>query len=111
MSIEAGARAGLVAPDRTTIDFIRGRRYSPKGDQFEKAVEYWKGLRTDRNAKIDKSLRFDISALAPQVSWGTNPGMAADVTDAVPHPDEAARQKEQQRKPAIRALEWMHLTP
>jgi len=111
MSIEAGARAGLVAPDRTTFDFIRGRRYAPKGDQFEKAVEYWKGLRTDRNAKFDKSLRFDISALAPQVSWGTNPGMVVDVTDAVPHPDEFAKGNENERRAAIRALEYMELGP
>jgi len=111
MSIEAGARAGLVAPDRTTFDFIRGRRYAPKGDQFEKAVEYWTGLRTDRNAKFDKSLRFDISALAPQVSWGTNPGMVVDVTDAVPHPDEFAKGNENERKAAIRALEYMELGP
>jgi len=111
MSIEAGARAGLVAPDRTTFDFIKGRRYVPKGDDFEKAVEYWTILSTDRNAKFDKSLRFDVSALAPQVSWGTNPGMVVDVTDTVPHPDEFAKGNENERKAAVRALEYMELGP
>jgi 3-isopropylmalate/(R)-2-methylmalate dehydratase large subunit len=111
MSIEAGARAGLVAPDRTTCDFIKGRRYAPKGEQFEKAVEYWMGLRTDPNAKFDKSIRFDVGALAPQVSWGTNPGMVVDVTDAVPHPDEFSKGNENERKAALRALEYMALKP
>ena len=111
MSIEAGARAGLVAPDRGTFDFIKGRRYAPKGEQFEKAVEYWMGLRTDPNAKFDKSIRFDVGALAPQVSWGTNPGMVVDVTDAVPHPDEFANGNENERKAALRALEYMGLEP
>jgi 3-isopropylmalate/(R)-2-methylmalate dehydratase large subunit len=111
MSIEAGARAGLVAPDSKTFDFIRGRRYAPNGEQFEKAVEYWTGLRTDTNAKFDKSISIDVSALAPQVSWGTNPGMIVDVTGAVPHPDEFARGNENERKAAIRALEYMDLEP
>ncbi|MDQ3909408.1 MAG: aconitase family protein, partial [Thermoproteota archaeon] len=74
MSIEAGARAGIIAPDEKTFDFIRGRRYAPNGDRFEKAVEYWKALRTDPNAKFDKSITFNVNELAPQVSWGTNPG-------------------------------------
>ncbi len=71
MSIEAGARAGIVAPDEKTFDFIRGRRYAPKAEQFMKAVDYWKDLRTDPNAKFDKSITFNVNALAPQVSWGT----------------------------------------
>jgi 3-isopropylmalate/(R)-2-methylmalate dehydratase large subunit len=111
MSIEAGARAGLVAPDRETLDFIKGRRYAPKGEQFEKAAEYWAGLRTDANAKFDKSISFDVSALAPQVSWGTNPGMVVDVTDSVPRPDEFAKGNENERKAAARALEYMALEP
>jgi 3-isopropylmalate/(R)-2-methylmalate dehydratase large subunit len=111
MSIEAGARAGLVSPDRATFDFVKGRRYAPKGEQFEKAVEYWAGLSTDPNAKFDKSISFDVGALAPQVSWGTNPGMVVDVTDAVPHPDEFAKGNENERKAALRALEYMALEP
>jgi 3-isopropylmalate/(R)-2-methylmalate dehydratase large subunit len=111
MSIEAGARAGLVAPDKTTFDFIRGRRYAPKGEQFEKAVEYWSGLQSDPNAKFDRSISFDVSSLPPQVSWGTNPGMVVDVTGAVPHPDEFANGNENERKAALRALEYMALEP
>jgi 3-isopropylmalate/(R)-2-methylmalate dehydratase large subunit len=111
MSIEAGARAGLVAPDMTTFDFIKGRRYAPKGDQFEAAVEYWTGLGTDQNARFDKSISIDISALAPQVSWGTNPGMVVDVTESVPRPDEFAKGNENERKAAAQALEYMALEP
>ena len=109
MSIEGGARAGLVAPDEKTFDYVRGRRYAPKGEQFEKAVEYWKGLRTDPNAHFDKSITIDAASLAPQVSWGTNPGMVVDVTGNVPHPDEFARGNENERKAASRALEYMAL--
>jgi 3-isopropylmalate/(R)-2-methylmalate dehydratase large subunit len=111
MSIEAGARAGIVAPDEKTFDFIRGRRYAPKAEQFEKAVEYWKGLKTDPSAKFDKSVTFNVSALAPQVSWGTNPGMVVDVTDTVPHPDQFAEGNENEYKAAARALEYMALDP
>ena len=109
MSIEGGARAGLVAPDEKTFDYVSGRRYAPKGEQFEKAVEYWKGLRTDPNAHFDKSITIDAASLAPQVSWGTNPGMVVDVTGNVPHPDEFARGNENERKAASRALEYMAL--
>ncbi len=111
MSIEAGARAGMIAPDKTTFDFIKGRRYAPKDEQFEKAVEYWSGLRTDPNTKFDKFITFDVSTLAPQVTWGTNPGMVVDVTGAVPHPDEFAKGNENERKAALRALEYMMLVP
>jgi len=111
MSIEAGARAGLVSPDDKTFDFIRGKRYAPKGEQFEKAVEYWAELGTDQNAKFDKSVSFDVGALAPQVSWGTNPGMVVDVTGSVPQPAEFAKGNENERKAAVRALEYMALEP
>ena len=111
MSIEAGARAGIVAPDEKTFDFIKGRRYAPKGELFEKAVDYWKSLRSDPNAKFGKSVTFNISALAPQVTWGTNPGMVADITEIVPHPDAFAKGNENEYKAAIRALEYMALEP
>jgi len=111
MSIEAGARAGLIAPDKTTFEFIRERRYAPKGDQFEKAVEYWSSLKTDHLAKFDRCLTFDISSLAPQVSWGTNPSMVVDVTDEVPYPDDFANGNENERRAAVRALEYMQLEP
>jgi 3-isopropylmalate/(R)-2-methylmalate dehydratase large subunit len=111
MSIEAGARAGIIAPDEETFDFIRGRRYAPNTEQFEKAVEYWKGLRTDPSAKFDKSITFNVSGLAPQVSWGTNPGMVVDITDTVPHPDQFSKGNENEYKAATRALEYMALEP
>ena len=111
MSIEAGARAGLVAPDKATFEFVRGRRYAPKGEEFEKAVDRWKGLASDPNAKFDRAVEFDVSSLAPQVSWGTNPGMVADVTDNVPDPAEYANGNENERKAAARALEYMALSP
>ncbi|MGI0019405.1 MAG: 3-isopropylmalate dehydratase large subunit [Nitrososphaera sp.] len=111
MSIEAGARAGLVAPDEATFDYVKGRHYAPKGEQFDKAVEYWKGICTDASASFDKSMTFDVGALAPQVSWGTNPGMVVSVNESVPHPDEFARGNGNELKAAKRALEYMALEP
>ncbi len=111
MSIEGGARAGLVAPDDKTFDYIRGRRFAPKKEQFERAVGQWKGLATDAGAKFDMYMTFDVASLAPQVSWGTNPGMVASVNEAVPHPDEFAKGNENERKAAARALEYMALKP
>jgi 3-isopropylmalate/(R)-2-methylmalate dehydratase large subunit len=111
MSIEAGARAGIIAPDEETFDFIRGRRYAPNADRFEKAVEYWKALRTDPNARFDKSITFNVSELAPQVSWGTNPGMVVDITDIVPYPDQFSKGNENEYKAATRALKYMALEP
>ncbi len=84
MSIEAGARAGLIAPDETTFEYLRGREYAPKGAAFDRAVEEWKKLRTDEGAKFDARVEFDASDLVPQVTWGTSPGMGRDVTDVVP---------------------------
>ncbi|NOJ27454.1 MAG: 3-isopropylmalate dehydratase large subunit [Nitrososphaera sp.] len=109
MSIEGGARAGLVAPDNKTFDYLQDRRYAPKGDDLDKAIEYWKGLQTDASATYDKSVTFDVGQLAPQVSWGTNPGMVVSVSDSVPHPDEYARGNENERKAALRSLEYMAL--
>lgn len=111
MSIEAGARAGMVSPDATTVDFIRGRRYAPKGEQFEQMAQHWMDLRTDAGAGFDKTISFDASRLAPQVSWGTNPAMVADITEVVPEPDEFARGNENESKAAKRALQYMDLKP
>ncbi len=111
MSIEAGARAGIIAPDEKTFDFIQGKRYAPNSEQFEKAIEYWKGLKTDSNAKFDKSITFNVSGLAPQVTWGTNPGMVTDITDTVPHPDQFSGGNENEYKAAARALQYMALEP
>jgi 3-isopropylmalate/(R)-2-methylmalate dehydratase large subunit len=112
MSIEAGARAGLIIPDEKTFDYIRGRRYAPKGKQFEDMVDFWRKNSKDyANAQFDKVITFNINDLAPQVSWGTNPSMVVDVTDTVPYPDDFAKGNENERKAAIRALEYMALKP
>jgi 3-isopropylmalate/(R)-2-methylmalate dehydratase large subunit len=110
MSIEAGARAGLISPDKTTFDYIRGRRYSPQGERFEKMVDFWQdNFTTDPNAKFDESFSLNVDHLAPQVSWGTNPSMAVDVTETVPYPDNFAKGSENDRKSAMRALAYMDL--
>jgi 3-isopropylmalate/(R)-2-methylmalate dehydratase large subunit len=105
MSIEAGARAGMIAPDQTTFDYLRGREFAP-GD-FEAAVALWKELPTDPGAKYDKSLTFQAEDVAPQVTWGTNPGQVAPVTGSVPDP--ASFASEDDRKTAEHALEYMGL--
>lgn len=107
MSIEAGARAGMIAPDDKTFEYVRGRKYAPKGKDFEDAVAGWRKLRTDDGAKFDKSIILDASRMAPQVSWGTNPGMVTDVTGIVPDP--ASMENENNRKATESALEYMGL--
>jgi 3-isopropylmalate/(R)-2-methylmalate dehydratase large subunit len=112
MSIEAGARAGLIAPDQTTFDYIKGRRYVPRDKEFENMVNFWQEkLSANRNVQFDKSVTVDISGIAPQVTWGTNPSMAIDVTEAIPYPEEFAKGNEGETKAAIRALEYMDLRP
>jgi 3-isopropylmalate/(R)-2-methylmalate dehydratase large subunit len=112
MSIEAGARAGLIAPDQKTFDYLRGRRYAPRGEQFEKMVDYWdENLNTDTNAVFDKHITLNINDLVPQVSWGTNPSMVIDITDRIPCPEEYAKGNESDRKAAARALDYMALKP
>ncbi|MEM3734882.1 MAG: aconitase family protein, partial [Nitrososphaerales archaeon] len=109
MSIEAGARCGLVAPDEKTITYLRGRRYAPKNNAFEEAAEYWRSLKTDQGASFDKTVKIDAHTVVPQVTWGTTPAMAVDVTDVVPHPDSFEDPVE--RKAVERALEYMGLKP
>ncbi len=109
MSIEAGARAGMIAPDEKTFEYIKGRKYAPKGKDFDEAVEAWKQLKTDEGAKFDKSITLDASKMAPQVSWGTNPGMVTDITGRVPDPE--AMDDENNRKATQSALEYMGLKP
>jgi 3-isopropylmalate/(R)-2-methylmalate dehydratase large subunit len=112
MSIEAGARAGLIIPDEKTFNYIKGRRYAPSGKQFENMVDFWReNLKDYANAQFDKVITFNVNDLAPQVSWGTNPSMVVDVTDTVPYPDDFANGNENERKAAIRALEYMALEP
>ncbi|HLV02750.1 MAG TPA: aconitase family protein, partial [Acidobacteriota bacterium] len=83
MSIEAGARAGMIAPDETTFAYVEGRRFAPKGKALLDAIEYWKSLPSDPDATFDRELELGASDLSPQVSWGTSPGMVTDVTGAV----------------------------
>ncbi|MDA2937329.1 3-isopropylmalate dehydratase large subunit [Acidobacteria bacterium AH-259-A15] len=109
MSIEAGARAGMIAPDDTTYKYLEGRPYVSQGKLFEETVEYWKTLSTDHEASFEREMELDVSALAPQVSWGTNPGMVTDVTGEVPDPESFA--DENARKAVRRALEYMALKP
>jgi 3-isopropylmalate/(R)-2-methylmalate dehydratase large subunit len=109
MSIEAGARAGLVSPDEKTFAYLRGRKYAPKGEEFEKAVERWRALATDEGAEYDKTIEIDAATIAPMVTWGTNPAMSTSIDGTVPHPEEFASETEQ--KAVRRALEYMGLKP
>ncbi|WP_276351519.1 3-isopropylmalate dehydratase large subunit [Cohnella caldifontis] len=109
MSIEAGARAGMIAPDETTFNYLRGREYAPQGAEFDRAVERWKALRTDEGAAFDKVVEFDVDTLVPQVTWGTSPGMGTDITGSVPVPERLPTENE--RKAAAAALEYMGLKP
>jgi 3-isopropylmalate/(R)-2-methylmalate dehydratase large subunit len=109
MSIEGGARSGMVAPDSTTFDYVRGRKNAPQGDAFEAAVERWSELSTDTGAEYDSLVEIDASALEPFVTWGTNPGMVAPITGRVPDP--AAIDDAGDREAAERALVYMGLEP
>ena len=109
MSIEAGARAGMVAPDDTTFDYMRGRPNVPQGDDFDAAVEEWRSLLTDPGAEYDTVVHIDGAALEPFVTWGTNPGMVAPVTGRVPDP--ASFDDPGDREAAERALAYMDLEP
>ena len=109
MSIEGGARAGMIAPDDTTFDYVKGRPFAPQGDDFEAAVEEWRNLPTDPGATYDKLVEIEAADLEPFVTWGTNPGMVARVTDRVPDP--ASFNDPSQRESAERALTYMGLEP
>ena len=109
MSIEAGARAGMVAPDDTTFDYMRGRPQVPQGDEFEAAVDEWRHLATDPGATFDTLVEIDATSLEPFVTWGTNPGMVVPVTGRVPNP--ASFHDPSERAAAERALEYMALDP
>src|SRR5690625_3576501 len=109
VSIEAGARAGMIAPDETTFEYLRGRPYAPQGEAFDRAVERWRELKTDPGATFDKRIEIDASKLLPMVSWGTNPGQVVSVLDRVPAP--ADFDDPDERRSAERALEYMDLEP
>lgn len=107
MAIEAGARAGLVAVDQTTIDYVKGRPYAPKGDQWEKAIAYWNTLHSDPDAVFDFTVELDAADIKPQVTWGTSPEMVVSIEDKVPDP---ADEKDPVRRDAmVRALKYIGL--
>jgi 3-isopropylmalate/(R)-2-methylmalate dehydratase large subunit len=109
MSIEAGARAGMVAPDETTFEYLKGRPHAPQGAEWDAAVEYWKSLPTDEGAVFDAEVFLDANTLDPFVTWGTNPGQGVSLNDSVPAPSDFADPNEQAA--AERALEYMDLAP
>jgi 3-isopropylmalate/(R)-2-methylmalate dehydratase large subunit len=109
MSIEAGARAGMITPDETTFAYLEGRRFAPKGADWERAKEEWSKLATDPGAVFDRELTIDAHELSPYVTWGTSPGMVVSVIDTVPYPEIGATEAD--RNNLARALEYMALTP
>jgi 3-isopropylmalate/(R)-2-methylmalate dehydratase large subunit len=109
MSIEAGARAGLMAPDNTTFEYIKDRPYTPKGESLKEALAEWQNLASDPNCTYDTTLEFDTSTLEPQVTWGTSPGMGMGITGKVPSPDDFTSPDE--KKSTLDALEYMGLSP
>ena len=90
LSIEMGARGGMVAPDETTFEYIKGREYAPKGEALDKALAYWKTLKSDENAVFDKEVQFDAADIQPMITYGTNPGMGMGITEQIPHSDGTA---------------------
>ena len=109
MSIEAGARAGMVAPDETTFEYLKGRPHAPTGKDWDDAVAYWKTLPTDEGAKFDAEVFLDADTLDPFVTWGTNPGQGVSLLDSVPDPEQITDPNE--KAAALRALEYMDLKP
>ncbi|HEV7893979.1 MAG TPA: 3-isopropylmalate dehydratase large subunit [Pyrinomonadaceae bacterium] len=107
MSIEAGARAGMVAPDEVTFAYLEGRRFAPKGAAWDDSVAYWRTLQSDEGAEFDSVVELDASKLAPHVTWGTSPGQVVPVTGRIPRPEEGA--SESARRATKRALDYMDL--
>lgn len=109
MSIEAGARAGLIAPDQTTFDYVKDKPHAPSGSDWDAALAYWQTLVTDGDAKFDKEINLNADELAPFVTWGTNPGQGLPLSESVPNPADIANAED--RGAAERALEYMDLKP
>jgi 3-isopropylmalate/(R)-2-methylmalate dehydratase large subunit len=109
MTIEGGARAGIIAPDEKTFAFLKGRPMAPKGDTWDKAVAYWKTLKSDEGAVYDKEVVIDVPKIAPQVTWGTSPEDVVPITGLVPNPKDAS--SEAKRASMLRALDYMGLAP
>jgi 3-isopropylmalate/(R)-2-methylmalate dehydratase large subunit len=109
MSIEAGARAGMIAPDETTYEYLEGRSHAPRGAAWDEALDYWRSLPTDEDATFDRVVSIEAAGLAPYVSWGTNPAQTLPVSASVPAPDDFDDPLE--RDAAVRALAYMDLAP
>ncbi|WOE85753.1 3-isopropylmalate dehydratase large subunit [Aeromonas veronii] len=109
MAIELGAKAGMIAPDQTTIDYIRGKEFAPKGEVLEQAIAYWQSLKSDDGAHFDTEVMLDAADIAPQVTWGTNPGQVIAVNEPIPAPESFSDLMEQQS--ARKALAYMDLQP
>lgn len=109
MSIEMGARGGIIAPDQTTFDYVQGRKFAPKGEKFEEAVAYWKTLFSDEDAKFDVVLQYEAADIAPMITYGTNPGMGIKITEAIP--TLADIKEESNRVSFKKSLEYMGLEP
>ncbi|MFQ1788264.1 3-isopropylmalate dehydratase large subunit [Aeromonas veronii] len=109
MAIELGAKAGMIAPDQTTIDYIRGKEFAPKGEALEQAIAYWQSLKSDEGARFDAEVVLDAADIAPQVTWGTNPGQVIAVNEPIPSPESFSDLMEQQS--ARKALAYMDLQP
>jgi 3-isopropylmalate/(R)-2-methylmalate dehydratase large subunit len=109
MSIEAGARAGMIAPDETTFSYLKGRPHAPQGAAWEQALDAWRELRTDPGSIFDRTVQIDAAKLVPHVTWGTNPGMVAPVTGQVPDP--ASARSDEDRRSVEQALRYMDLQP
>ena len=108
MSIEMGARGGMIAPDETTFDYIRGRKFAPKGEELEKLIEYWRTLPSDEGAVYDKEYYYDTADITPMITYGTNPGMGVKITGHVPHENEV---EESERKSFLKSLDYMGIAP
>ncbi|MFM4982642.1 3-isopropylmalate dehydratase large subunit [Aeromonas veronii] len=109
MAIELGAKAGMIAPDQTTIDYIRGKEFAPEGEVLEQAIAYWQSLKSDEGARFDAEVVLDAADIAPQVTWGTNPGQVIAVNEPIPTPESFSDLMEQQS--ARKALAYMDLQP
>ena len=109
MSIEGGARAGMIAPDEVTFEYLKNKNYAPKGADWDDAIDEWSELFTDEEAVYDKEIVIDASELEPSISWGTNPSQVIFINDSIPHPDDFTNNSD--KEAAKRALEYMDLTP
>ncbi|MEM0321003.1 MAG: aconitase family protein, partial [Thermoprotei archaeon] len=109
LTTEAGGRTGIVSPDQKTFEFVKGKPFAPQGEEWDRAVNYWRSLKSDGDADYSKTVEIDVSGLEPQVTWGTDPSMVCGITEKIPDPEGFS--DHQQRRKAEKALEYMGLKP